>query len=283
MLEPIAPVELEEINIEDVIKDTLGSSDKKLQILDEHRLSIAVEDFVSKEQKGTIGETVGKIVTGQQRKLVRRGFDLDDDENGLKVSTANAVREACQADTQRKRDEDAIIMDDEQGAEEAFSPGAASDKQHSRPVANATKKRSRAASISDESCDEEMSEPSTKKKSSGGRTNPPTRNRNLSKRAVDEPSPSRRTVRKNPTRQNTNSTKKRYANSSSEEDVYSSNNDDSDVEFVSTSQARKNTTRTRQPSKRSKKTATSYAEESDNEEGPVWGIASSSPQRNRKY
>lgn len=288
MLEPIAPVELDEINIEDVIKDTLGSSDKKLQILDEYRLSIAVEDFVSKEQKGTIGETVGKIVTGQQRKLVRRGFDLGDDEGGLeKVSTANAVREACQADTQRIRDEDAISIEDEQMVEETFSPDAESGKRTSRSaVANSTKKRSRAASISDESHDEEMSEPSTKKRSSGRTTKPPTRNQKSRKKNVEDAPPStttRKAARKNPTRQNGISTKRRYADSSSEEEEYSNNNDDdSEVEFVSTSQTRKNTTRTRQPSKRSKK-ATSYAEQSDNEEGPVWGIASSSPRRHKRY
>jgi Mre11 DNA-binding presumed domain. len=290
MLEPIAPVELDEINIEDVIKDTLGSSDKKLQILDEYRLSVAVEDFVSKEQKGTIGETVGKIVTGQQRKLVRRGFDLDDDEGGLeKVSTANAVREACQADTQRIRDEDAISIEDEQMVEETFSPDAGNGKRPSRSVvANSTKKRSRAASISDESHDdEEMSEPSAKKRSSGRTTKPPTRNQNSRKNSMEDAPPtttSRKAVsRKNSTRQNGISTKRRYTNSSSEEEEYSNNNDDdSEVEFVSTSQTRKNTTRTRQPSKRSKK-ATSYAEQSDDEEGPVWGIASTSPRRHRRY
>lgn len=290
LLEPIAPIELEEIHIEDVIKDTLGTSDKKLQILDEHRLSLAVEDFVSKEQKGTIGETVGKIVTGQQRKLVRRGFNLGDgnEESGgsEKVSTANAVREACQADVQKAREEDAMSVEEEVDDED-FSANVSNEKASSRSRASPAKKRSRAASISEESkesSEEEEYAPSTKEKIPNKRTVPVRKRNTTTINETFEESPARMSTRKKYPRQSAASGKKRYAeDSSEEEDEYGSMNEDSDVEIVEKpSVARQDNGRTRPLSKR-KKTTASYAEDNDTEAGPKWGLASTSSSRNRRY
>ena len=130
---PIEPDDLAEINVEELVKETLGSA--KLQLLDEEHLGEALEQFVSKEQRAAIAESVDKLVDVQQRRLVRRGGtgsgkgndghdDTDrsdthasgtDDDNGesegrttgdasgggSKITTATALREVCAADAGR--------------------------------------------------------------------------------------------------------------------------------------------------------------------------------------
>ena len=100
------------------MKDTLDAADKKLQILDEERLGVALDAFVAKEQKQMIDETVSKIVSVQQKKLVKRGVDADekaDKEQGDgKITTQNALIEACQAETQKIRDSQFSIDIDEE-------------------------------------------------------------------------------------------------------------------------------------------------------------------------
>ena len=90
---PIQPESLDDINLEDFVKGVLTSSGKKLQILDEQRLSIAVEDYVSKDQKGVLGETVLKILSEQRKNLVKRGIAVDDGvEAGPMKPTVNSRR-----------------------------------------------------------------------------------------------------------------------------------------------------------------------------------------------
>jgi len=118
--EPSYPDELNAINMENIMKDTLETTDKKLQILDEEKLGFAVEDFVSKEQKQAFLETVDKIVTVQQKRLVKRGLSIMNSSRGgdadsavgnveNKVTTANAVREVCHAESQKLRDDDDMM------------------------------------------------------------------------------------------------------------------------------------------------------------------------------
>jgi double-strand break repair protein MRE11 len=108
--DPTYPKEMEEINFEDIVKDLLDDAEKKLQILNEDTLTIAVEEFVSKEQKQMITETVSKILNKQQKSLVKRGgeggdlIDGDKDDTEVKLTTVNAVREVCQTETQKIRE-----------------------------------------------------------------------------------------------------------------------------------------------------------------------------------
>jgi hypothetical protein len=68
---PIAPGELEvEIRVEDLVKENLEMADKKLEILSEHRLTVALDEFVSKEQSKSIEEAMEVMLGSQQKKLV---------------------------------------------------------------------------------------------------------------------------------------------------------------------------------------------------------------------
>ena len=310
--EPIPPEDLDEINIDDIVKDTLGSSEKKLMILDESRLSIAVEEFVNKEQKGTIAETVAKIVSSQQKKLVKRGINLDGDGDGdgtNKVTTANAVREVCQADTQRARDEDdqSMVLDDDEDEDEERSAAPSSKRKSKAKAAPAkaapAKKRSRAASISDSSELDDV-EPPKKKAATKTKTTKSTATTRAKKTttaakkrssnyddsddddeieeiAVAKAAPKRRPVvakaapKRRPVR-NATVQKKRYAvDDSDDEDEIVDDGDDSDIEIVEKPAARRNGGKSKAPPKRGR-TAKSYNDDSDDDvddSGMGWGTA----------
>jgi len=96
---PIDPGELEKINIEDLISDNLNLGDKNLGILDEKKLSNALEEFVDKAQLQSFTESCGQTIMKQQNKLIKRGFSNNRDlsEEG-KVTTKASIREICKAE-----------------------------------------------------------------------------------------------------------------------------------------------------------------------------------------
>ncbi len=75
--EPILPEQLEEINIEDFIVGELEHSDQKLELLDEKRIAIALDDYVQKQQAQALPETVTSLLAKQQKKLIQRGHTSD--------------------------------------------------------------------------------------------------------------------------------------------------------------------------------------------------------------
>lgn len=95
--EPIIPIDIDEVHIEDIVKDTLAKSDKKLSILEQEKIADAVEDFVTKEIKGILGETVDKIIAKQQRRLVSRCNEEDTENAGSKSMTTNDIQEVCES------------------------------------------------------------------------------------------------------------------------------------------------------------------------------------------
>jgi len=117
--EPIPPEDLAEINVEDLIKENLDISDKKLQILNEQSLGIALEEFVVKEQARAIGETVQDILRVSQKQLNKRGSSSTNDNDGNKVggvvTTSAGVREIVKAEAEKMRAK-ALAEADEQEA-----------------------------------------------------------------------------------------------------------------------------------------------------------------------
>lgn len=93
--EPMAPQELEEMNIEDLAKEELENADKKLEILNEQRLGLALDDFVSKEQRLAIGDAMSEMLKKQQTKLIRR-------DSG--ANSASAIRETVVEESEKLRE-----------------------------------------------------------------------------------------------------------------------------------------------------------------------------------
>lgn len=77
---PIEPEEQDVMKIEDLIKDNLDISDKKLEVLDEGKLTIALEEFVDKEIKQAMSDATKSMLTKQQKKLLSHSDDKQDSE-----------------------------------------------------------------------------------------------------------------------------------------------------------------------------------------------------------
>ncbi len=270
--------------------DSLSTSEKKLQILDQQRLSIAVEDYVTKEQKGTIGETVGKIISGQQKKLVKRGLDFDEDSNDgnmdTKVSTANAVREACQAKPTGRNSFD---------SEEEIS--AVASVSNLKRTTKSTVAMA-GSQTNDDSDDEiEMSQPKRARMAAVKGKGSRAMSRKSSRASADvseddhmeddedlEPSRKPKVAPKRRAARATTAKRKRYTVDDEDDDEFV--DDDSDVEIVEKpSSRRKPAARSRTESKRSRTaTKSSYTEESDDDD-VGWGTANtmtSASQRSRR-
>jgi hypothetical protein len=106
LAKPISPEELEEMNVEVLIKENLDMEDKKLEILSEQRLGMAVEDFVAKEQNKAFTEAMQETLSKQQKKLIKRGQSAGVDEGGEggsgKVNSITDVRDIVQQESQQR-------------------------------------------------------------------------------------------------------------------------------------------------------------------------------------
>ena len=77
---PMVPQDHDEMKIEDLIKDNLQNADKKLEIIDEAKMSLALDDFVSKEVKQAMFEAANSMLSKQQKKLLTlRPSDEEED------------------------------------------------------------------------------------------------------------------------------------------------------------------------------------------------------------
>ena len=97
------------MNVEDLIKDNLTAFEKKIDLLDEKKMSIALEHFVEKEQKGVIDEVAHDTLLKQQKKLVKRGITNE----VSKLTTAIGVREICHAESEKARAKAAADAEEE--------------------------------------------------------------------------------------------------------------------------------------------------------------------------
>jgi hypothetical protein len=66
----MVPEDRDEMRIEDLIKDNLDNAEKKLEIIDEAKMNLALDEFVSKEVKQAMFEATNSMLTKQQKKLL---------------------------------------------------------------------------------------------------------------------------------------------------------------------------------------------------------------------
>ena len=79
------------------MKKNLDISGKKLEIMSERQLGVALDDFVLKELSQAINENFNETSRRQNKRLIKRkrGEVKDEQEGGhtFMITTANAVRE----------------------------------------------------------------------------------------------------------------------------------------------------------------------------------------------
>ena len=106
--QPLKPEELADMNMEDIMKENLGISVKKVEIMSDRQLGVALDYFVLKEQRQAINENVEETLISHNKKLIKRsrGKDKDEQEGGLTfmINTAAAVQEMCMVEGGRARE-----------------------------------------------------------------------------------------------------------------------------------------------------------------------------------
>jgi double-strand break repair protein MRE11 len=144
---PIPPEELEEMNVEVLIKENLELSDKKLKILSEERLGIAVEDFVAKEQNKAFNEAMKECLGRQQKELIRRGAKGGDEDDESRIRSAADVRETVEQESSRRHEAEASQREKEEEENGGKHTGRKSSSAK-------TKGRKRSASVEEEEDDD---------------------------------------------------------------------------------------------------------------------------------
>jgi hypothetical protein len=175
-VQPIAPDELEEMNIEDLIVGELEHSDKKLELFDEKRMSNALDNYVQKQDVQAIPEAVSNLLGKQQKKLIQRAPDdvVEPDENDMDATP----RKAGGA---RKRSQPEPDEDEE---EEAPSPRGARKKRTATATKSTARKPARSRKHGVES-EDEVEEVAVKPKASK-RASPRSRKNTASYQESDD-------------------------------------------------------------------------------------------------
>ena len=91
---PLAPEELENTNVEDLINDDIEQGSKQLELFQLSTMGNALTEFVDKQSTLVFDEMTSLALKNQQKKLIKRGNatgSLD-----TKITTAAGVREVCQ-------------------------------------------------------------------------------------------------------------------------------------------------------------------------------------------
>ena len=168
-VEPITPEELESMNVEVLVKEILDHSDKKMEILSEQRLGIAVEDFVAKEHNKAFAEAMKESLGTQQKRLIKRGADAKEGDEDSRVTSAAKVREIVQQESSQRHEADASERDESskasngkksKGRKRSFSANDDEDDDESIVASSSSgraKGRKRSDTIEDEDEDENES------------------------------------------------------------------------------------------------------------------------------
>jgi len=106
LAEPIDPDENEEVNVEDLVYDVLHLSERKLALLTEDSVAIALDNIVFNNETGAIEATVESTLAKNQKNLVARGRKGKSmDKNSIRRLTIQKSNEEHEKD---KLNDDAV-------------------------------------------------------------------------------------------------------------------------------------------------------------------------------
>ena len=106
---PLAPEELENTNVEELINDDLDQGNKKLELFDQSAMGNALTDFVDKQTTHAFEEATLKLLNNQQKKLIKRGKVAGTSETI--ITSAAGVREVCKYESQKNGHQQASRTD----------------------------------------------------------------------------------------------------------------------------------------------------------------------------
>ena len=105
---PLQPESIAEVSVEDLIKENLLVDDRKLEILDEKTMSVAMDDFVNRGQTTAILDAVGSKLKSSQKKLFKRSSAANEKGGGgvALPTSAKAIQEIVASETEERRRKD---------------------------------------------------------------------------------------------------------------------------------------------------------------------------------
>lgn len=236
-IDPIEPTELDDMEIEDLIVEQFEQSNTKLEVFDDKKISVALDNFVEKQQTKAINETIEKLLLRRQKKLIdsgAHGATHKSEGNKRKESeddTDRGVKKKRKIQKRKFADDDDYVdgsLDDDVSMEDtpAKSSRSRSTNKKESERSKSSKKRNN-CNYEDSDDDVAVEFPSSKSKSNqkiGARGRAVNRSRkddsdnDDSDIMVVDPPPRKRTARNRSTK--------------NEVDYYLENSDDSDDDIV---------------------------------------------------
>jgi double-strand break repair protein MRE11 len=96
--EPVIPIEIAQVSVEDLVKDNLEEADAKLTILSEKALNLALEEYVDKSDGNAITATTEAALKKSQTSLFKNAASqvADDDDEDEKYDVVKALNRRSQ-------------------------------------------------------------------------------------------------------------------------------------------------------------------------------------------
>lgn len=115
-IEPMAPEQIEQTNMEDLIKQQLDSCDTKLHVLVQDSLSEALEEYVEKSLTSAAISDVAVGTLSQKTKtlIAMNKANNDDDDDGPKLEKESQVLDALNRESQSQEDVSMVEAEDDE-------------------------------------------------------------------------------------------------------------------------------------------------------------------------
>lgn len=94
--DPVIPIEIAQVSVEDLVKDNLEEADAKLTILSEKALNLALEDYVDKSDGNAIMETTEAALKKSQASLFQNASQVVDDDDDERYDVVKALKRQSQ-------------------------------------------------------------------------------------------------------------------------------------------------------------------------------------------
>jgi len=162
---PIAPEELEDTNVYDLLNDKIDCGDRKLEIYNQRSMGVALSEFVDKQTNNAFEDLATKMLKEQQKKLIMRGRNVASE--GGKITNAASVREVCKLESQLDTKKESHDDKSQNGNDEDPNEAKWTQSQGSRSVRKKVSKiiTKQRVNFSESSHSEDEYSGSTRKKS----------------------------------------------------------------------------------------------------------------------
>ena len=251
-LQPIAPEELEQTNLDDLIRQQLEVGGGNMQVFGQQELADAMGDFVDKSLTAAIADVAKDILKKKTKILISQGKANDDE---VMIEKESQIQEILQRESQSQKD--ASMMEEEEEEDELSQQSKKSSKK--RKAAASSKGKENSFELDDD--DEDFGAPKSRSKKAAAKKTSDDLDDDDSDDEFEVPKPR---AKKAPAPKSKTKAARRKKSSSDSEDV---SDDDDDIEVVEKPASKPRSKPAARPKRStSVKRTAKYAFDSDEEE-----------------